>query len=330
MSRRAFLVTLCVGVMAAPRVAAAQAASKSPSVGFLTATSRGAHDRLFEAFRQGLGELGWNEGRNLVLHYQIAESSKTVPQAAAELVKQNPDVILLSATAIYEARALTGRIPSVFVIADDPVHAGFVESLARPGGHMTGLTSLNVDLDGKRLEMLKSAMPAVTRVGILSTTEDPTARERVAAAEQAARVLGLNVQILELSTADRFTIAFDAVRRERLEALMLIGNPQFYAHQSRIAQLAVKTAVPVISAWREFPDAGGLMSYGTSLPAMFRRAASYVDRILRGANPADLPVERASTFELVINLDAAKDLGVAIPSSLMLRADHVIQTGRLR
>jgi putative tryptophan/tyrosine transport system substrate-binding protein len=325
MTRRAFLATVGVGLVATPLVAAAQSARKSPRVGFLTATRRGGHDGLFEAFRQGLGELGWSEGRNLILDYRVAESDKAVPHVSAELVKHNPDVVLLSATVIHGARAVTGRIPTVFVVAEDPVRAGLVESLARPGGHTTGLTSLNIELDGKRLEMLRGAMPGVTRVGALATSQDPTSAERVAAAEQAARALGLRLHVLDLPAADRFTSAFEAARADRLEALMLIGSPPFFAYQPRIAQLAVKTRIPVISAWREFPDAGGLMSYGTSVPAMFRRAASYVDRILKGANPGHLPVERASTFELVLNLNAARDLGVTMPPSLMLRADHVIQ-----
>ena len=324
--RRRFLGAAGVGVLAAPFVATAQQAHKLFRVGFLTVTRReGGHDRLFEAFRQGLGEVGWVEGRNLILEYRVAESTKTTASVAADLVKRNPDVMVLSATAIHEARPVTGRLPTVFVIADDPVRAGYVNSLARPGGSMTGLTSLNTDLDGKRLEMLKATLPAVTRVGLLVMVEDPTARERIAAAEHAARLLGLHAQVLEVTTTDRLPVAFEAARRERLEALILLGTPPLFAHQARIAQLAAKAGVPVISAWREFADAGGLMSYGTNLPAMFRRAASHVDRILRGANPGDLPVEQASTFELVINLKAAKALGLTISPSVLLRADQVIQ-----
>ena len=325
-NRRRFLGTVGLGVLAAPLVAAAQQAQTPSRVGFLTVTRReGGHDRLFEALRQGLGELGWIESRNLILEYRVAESSKTTARVAADLVTHHPHVIVLSATAIHEARPVTGRLPTVFVIADDPVRAGLVDSLARPGGSMTGLTSLNTDLDGKRLEMLKATLPGVTRVGLLVMVEDPTARERIAAAEQAARLLGLHVQVVEVTTADRLTAAFEAARRERLGALVLLGTPPLFAHQTRIAQLAAKGGLPVISAWREFADAGGLMSYGTNLPAMFRRAASHVDRILRGANPGDIPVEQASTFELVINLKAAKALGLTIPPSVLLRVDQVIQ-----
>ncbi len=324
--RRQFLGTVGIGALAVPFVATAQQAQAPHRVGFLTVTRReGGHDRLFEAFRQGLGEVGWIEGRNLILEYRVAESSKTTASVAADLVRRNPAVIVLSATAIHEARPVTARLPTVFVIADDPVRAGYVNSLARPGGSMTGLTSLNTDLDGKRLEMLKATLPAVTRVGLLVMMEDPTARERIAAAEQAARLLGCQVQVLEVTTAERLNAAFEAARREHHEALALLGTPPLFAHQTRIAQFAAKAGVPVISAWREFADGGGLMSYGTNLPAMFRRAASHVDRILRGASPGELPVEQASTFELVVNLKAARALGLTIPPSVLLRADQVIQ-----
>jgi putative ABC transport system substrate-binding protein len=325
MNRRRFLGTVGAGLLTAPGVVGAQDASKRRRVAFLTAIRRVGGDHLFEAFRRGLGERGWSEGRNLVLDYRAAESSKATPRVAVDLVKQNPDVILLSATAINEARGLTGRIPVVFVIADDPVRAGLVDSLAHPGRHMTGLTSLNVDLDAKRLEILKASMHDVTRVGIVAIAVDPSVRERVGAVEQAARLLGLRVEILELPTAEGLGTMFEAVRRDRFDAVMILGSPPLFAHQSRIAQLAAKTGVPVISAWREFADAGGLMSYGTNLPAMFRRAAWHVDRILKGANPGDLPVERASTFDLVINLKTAKDLRVTIDRSVQLRADHIIQ-----
>jgi ABC-type uncharacterized transport system substrate-binding protein len=213
----------------------------------------------------------------------------------------------------------------VFVIADDPVGAGFVSSLARPGGRMTGLTSLNVDLDAKRLEILKLALPNVARVGVLSTPLDPTSRERIAVAEQGARSLGLKLEIFDVSSADRLPGAFDQANRARVGALMVLGSPLLLTHQARIVELAAKARLPVISAWREFPNAGGLISYGTNVSAMFRRAAMFVDRILKGAKPADLPVEQATTFELVVNLKTAKALGLTIPQPLLLRADHVIE-----
>lgn len=320
MDRRSFLAG--VGALVA-LPAEAQQVGKVYRVVFLTGTSTGRD--LFEALRQGLRELGWSEGQNVVVEHRSAESRDRIPQLAAELVQRKVDVIVLTANAIHEARQATAPVPVVFVIADDPVRAGFVATLARPGGRMTGLISLNVDLDGKRLEILRSALPAVSRVGVLSTSYAQTNRERIVAAERGARTLGLQLQILEVPSADRLPHAFEAASRARAGALMVLGTPPLYPHQARIAELAMNARLPVISAWREFADAGGLMSYGTSIPAMFHRAASYVDRILKGANPAELPVEQASTFELVVNAKTAKLLGVTIPPSLLLRADQVIE-----
>ena len=321
--RRRFLLTALAGALTAPLAAEAQQAGRIYRVVFLTATLTGRD--LFEALRQGLRELGWSEGQNVVVEHRSAESTDRIPQLAAELAQRKVDVIVLTANAIHEARQATAPVPVVFVIADDPVRAGFVTTLARPGGRMTGLISLNVDLDGKRLEILRSALPAVSRVGVLSTSYAPTNRERVEAAERGARTLGLQLKILEVPSADRLTHAFEAASRARVEALMVLGTPPLYPHQTRIAELALNARLPVISAWREFADAGGLMSYGTSIPAMFHRAASYVDRILKGSDPADLPVEQASTFELIVNAKTAKLLGVTIPPSLLLRADQVIE-----
>jgi putative tryptophan/tyrosine transport system substrate-binding protein len=309
--------------LAAPVAVVAPQAGRPPRVGFLTGPT-GTGTTFFNAFRQGLQELGWNDGQNIALEYRISESEQ-IPKVAAELVRAQVDVILLTATAIRQARQATATVPVVFVIADDPVGAGFVSSLARPGGRMTGLTSLNVDLDAKRLEILKLALPSVARVGVLSTPLDPTSRERIAVAEQGARSLGLQLKIFEVPDADRLPGAFDQARRAGIEAIMVLGSPLLLAHQVRIVELAAKARLPVISAWQEFPNAGGLISYGTNVSVMFRRAAKYIDRILKGANPADLPVEQATTFELVINLKTAKALGLTIPQSLLLRADQIIE-----
>jgi putative ABC transport system substrate-binding protein len=323
MNRRTFLCGLTLGTLRAPLVAQAQQAGRLYRVGFLVGTSV---PELFEAFRQGLRELGWTEGQNVVLEYRSAESRlERIPEIAAELVRRKVDIIVLAATALPYARQATANVPAVFVIADDPVSAGYVASLARPGGRMTGLTSLNVDLDAKRLEILKTAFPGVSRVGVLSAPKDRTHSERVAAAERGARSLGLQLQILEVPSADLLPSAFDAARRARVEAVMVLGSPFLFPHQGRIAELATKARLPVVSAWREFPDAGGLISYGTSVSAMFCRAASYVDRILKGANLADLPVEQATTFELLVNLKTAKALGLTIPSQLLARADLLIE-----
>jgi putative ABC transport system substrate-binding protein len=321
--RRAFITMVGGSVLTAPLGAEAQQAGRPSRVGFLTGPT-GTGTTFFDPFRQGLHEFGWKEGQNIVLDYRLSEPEQ-IPKAAAELVRTQSDVIVLTATAIRRARQATATVPVVFVIADDPVDAGFVNSLARPGGHMTGLTSLNVDLDAKRLEILKMALPGVVRVGVLSTPLDPTSQERVAVAERGARSLGLQLQIFEVPSADRLTRAFDESSGARVGAVMVLGSPLLLTHQARIVALAAKARLPVISAWREFPNAGGLISYGTNVAAMFRRAARYVDRILKGASPADLPVEQATTFELVVNLKTARVLGLTIPQTLLLRADQVIE-----
>jgi putative tryptophan/tyrosine transport system substrate-binding protein len=315
-------VVLTVSVVIAPLAAGAQKAERPHRVGFLTGPT-GTGTTFFDAFRQGLQELGWKEGQNIALEYRVTQSEQ-MPKVAEEMVRTQ-DLIVLTASAIQRAREATATVPVVFVIADDPVGAGFVSSLARPGGLMTGLTSLNVDLDAKRLEILKLALPNVARVGVLSTSLDPTSPKRIAVAEQGARTLGLKLEIFDVSSADRLPGAFDQANRARVGALMVLGSPLLLTHQARIVELAAKVRLPVISAWREFPNAGGLISYGTNVSAMFRRAAMFVDRILKGARPADLPVEQATTFELVVNLKTAKALGLTIPPSVLGRADQVIE-----
>jgi putative tryptophan/tyrosine transport system substrate-binding protein len=317
------LVAAALVLFVFPTSTAAQA-QPPPSVyrvGFLTAAPL---PDLFEAFRRGLRELGWTEGQNLVVEYRSSGSRiEKVPELAAELVKSKVDVVVVTATAVYEARKALASVSTVFVIADDPVSTGLVASLARPGGRMTGLTSLNVELDAKRLEILKVALPGVRRVGILSITHDRARRERIAAAERGARSLGLQLTILEALSPDLLG-AFDGAARARVGALMVLGSPPLRASSPQIAALSTKARVPTISAWREFPEVGGLMSYGASVPAMFRRAASYVDRILKGANPSELPIEQATTFELVVNLKTARALGLVIPPALLAGADQVI------
>jgi putative tryptophan/tyrosine transport system substrate-binding protein len=326
MNRRAFIGTLTGGLLAAPLAAEAQQAARVFRIGYLTGNSIEKDKGLGSAFQQGLAELGYGEGKNVVVEARYAAGHfERILAQAAELVQSKVDVIVVSATAIQEARAALAGVPTVFVIADDPVTAGFVASVARPAGHMTGLTSLNVDLDGKRLEILKAALPAVRRVGLLSTPQDRAQRERAAAAERAAHFLGLQLRFFQVSSMDQLPQVIDAVTQSRIEALMVLGSPVFRGYQAQTAQLVAKTRLPVVSAWREFPEAGGLLSYGTSVPAMFRRAAVFVDKILKGAKPADLPVEEPTRFELVINLKRAKALGLTIPQSLLLRADPVIE-----
>jgi putative ABC transport system substrate-binding protein len=317
-----------LGLLAAPLAAEAQPAGKVWRIGVLADDQPlpGAAPSLLEAFRQGLREFGWTEGQNFVLEYRSASGRlERIPGLATDLVSANVDIFLLGANVIHQARHALANVPAVFVIADDPVSAGYVASLARPGGRMTGLTSLNVGLDAKRLEILKVTIPGVRHIGVVSTPHDRARSQRVAAAETGARSLGVQLTMFEIQAAAQIPDAFDAAKRARVGALMLLGSPPLYALQGQTADLATKARLPVISAWRDFPEAGGLMSYGTNVPAMFRRAAFYVDRILKGATPAELPVEQATTFELVVNLKTAKALGLTIPPSLLQRADQIIE-----
>jgi putative tryptophan/tyrosine transport system substrate-binding protein len=303
MNRRAFLTGLGAA-LAAPLGVEAQQTGKVHRIGFLAGTT--VH-KLAEALRQGLRELGWIEGQHFVLEYRSADSKlEKVSELAAELARSNLDVIVVAGTALPYTRHATGNVPVVFVTADDPVSAGYVASLARPGGSMTGITSLNVGLDAKRLEILKAALPHIGRVGVLSSPHDPARSRRVVAAEQAGRSMGLQLIILEVPSADLLDRAFDAASRARVDALMVLGSPVLFVLQRQTVDLAAKLRLPVISAWRELPDAGGLMSYGTSVLAMYRRAAKHVDRILKGAKPGDLPIEEPQKFDLIINLKTAK------------------------
>lgn len=321
---RAWLVLVfSLSLLLAPAQTLAQPPTKPPRVGYLNLFSIPS---FLEGFKQGLRDHGWRDGENIIIEARHANGQvQRVHEVVAELVRLKVDVLLISATAIREAKPRTGNIPIVFAIADDPVRAGLVASLSRPGGRLTGITSLNVELDAKRLEILKSALPGVTRVAALTMPRDPATRDRVAATERVARSLGVELQLLETSSAADLPSAFDAASRGRAGALMVFGSAALFTHQKQIAELAAAARLPVISAWREFAEAGGFMAYGTNVPAMFRRAASYVDRILKGANPAELPVEQANTFELVINARAARGLKIAIPPALTLRADAVIQ-----
>jgi putative ABC transport system substrate-binding protein len=324
--RRAFISGITLGLLAAPLAAGAQQAGKVSRIGYLTGGSAENDKNLRSAFQQGLAELGYVAGKNIFIEERYAGGHiERLPALAAELVQSKVDVILVSATALYQARAALAEVPTVFVIADDPVRAGLVASLARPAGHMTGLSSLNIELDGKRLEILKAALPAVSRVGLLSTSQDRAQHERVAAAERAARSLDLQLQIIEVPSMDQLPRAIDAATHSRVEALMVLSSPVFRGYSAQTAQLVTRTRLPVVSAWREFPEAGGLLSYGTNVSAMFHRAAVFVDKILKGAKPADLPVEQPTKFELVINLKTAKALGLTIPPSLLQRADQVIE-----
>jgi putative ABC transport system substrate-binding protein len=315
--------TLVFTLVFAPLAALAQAPTRSVRVGFVTGMTPPVY---IQAFRDGLRQHGWIEGQNLVLDLRSADGEwDRVPALAAEVAERKPDVLLLTSTSVQTAKRGVGTTPVVFVIADDPVRAGLVASFARPGGRVTGLTSLNVELDAKRLEILKQAMPGLVRVGVLAASQDTSHRERLVTIESSAKSLALQLHLMNVSGPDDVPRAFEAAMRAQVGAVMLLGAPPLLRYQARIVELATKARLPLISAWSQFAESGGLMTYGTDVQAMFRRAATVTDRILRGANPGEIPVERATTFELVINRKTAQALRIDIPITVVLRADRVIE-----
>jgi putative tryptophan/tyrosine transport system substrate-binding protein len=301
---------------ATPSALEAQPQVKVARIGFLGAV---AGNPQLDALRQGLRDLGWIEGQNLVVEVPAAGDAAA---RAADLVHRNVDVIVTSALSVQAVKSATATIPIVFVIPEDPVASGLVASLARPGGNITGLSSLNVELDAKRLALLKEAMPGLTRVAALVNPADPRAGAMLAATEGAARSVGVRIQVVEVRAAADLDAAVRAAAKGKAEALTVLGSSFYF---SRVPELAAQARLPVIAPWRQFPEAGGLMSYGPDIPEMFRRAAAYVDRILKGAKAADLPVEQPTKFELVLNLKTAKALGLTIPASVLAQADVVIR-----
>ena len=299
---------------------------KVPRIGLLVPSSASANSTRREAFLQGLRDLGYVDGKNIAIEYRYTEGEvDRLPELAAELVRLNVDVIVTSAiSSVQAAKKATATIPIVFASVGEAVDSGLVSSLARPGGNATGLTFLAPELDGKRLELLKEAFPKVTRVAFLlrvpSTRGDP-----VKEAEGVAKTLGLRLQSLEVRGPDDFESAFKAAKSGGAEALLVISNPLSNTHRARIVDLAAKNRLPGIYPSPDFVEAGGLMSYAPDFLYNWRRAATYVDKILKGANPGDLPVEQPKKFEFVINLKAAKQIGVTIPPNVLARADKVIR-----
>ena len=309
-------------LLAAPLAAEAQA-GRIAHIGLLT-NNPSPH---LQAFETGLRELGYVEGQNIVIERRNAKGeSPRLPALAAELVRLGLDVIVApDPPSTRAARSATGTIPIVIRSSDDPVESGLVASLARPGGNITGVYSLYAELGPKRLELIKEALPRITRVAVLRDPSFLGGPQRWKEIEQAAHSLGLTLVSAEASSSDGLEGAFRVAMRQRAEALITLRNPMIVVHKSRVVELAAKGRLPAMYDDREFVEAGGLMAYGANLDDLYRRAATYVDKILKGARPADLPIERTTKFELVINLKTAKALGLAIPSSLLLRADHVIE-----
>jgi putative ABC transport system substrate-binding protein len=328
-TRRAFISTLAGGLLTAPLSAQAQQADKVVRIGYLS-PNLGAFPHLNEAFLQGLRDLGYVEDRNLVIEYRDAEGKpERLPALAAELVALKVDVIVAPSTpAALAAKHTTRTLPIVFPAASDPVASGLVTSLARPGGNVTGLSNLNTELVGKCLEQLKQAVLGISRVAGLwqpGGLAERTEKDMLKGAEVAARALGVRLQVVEARGPADFDRAFSDMTRARADALTVLPSVMFITERRRLVDLAAKNRLPAVYPSREYVDVGGLMAYGPHVADLFRHAATYVDKILKGAKPADLPVEQPTKFELVINLKAAKALGLTIPQSLLGRADEVIQ-----
>jgi putative ABC transport system substrate-binding protein len=325
--RLGLMVTMTLGLLAAPLAAQEQQPAKLSRIGFLATGAPADTGVRLEAFRQGLRELGYVEGRSIAIEVRWAEGKvERLPDLAAELVRLKVDVILASSTPVaLAAKNATRTIPIVFASAGDPVRAGLVASIARPGGNVTGLSLLAPELVARQLQLLKEAVPKASRVAVLSNPANPYTAVMVEETEAAARSLGVRVQFQGVRGADALDSAFTAIMRERPGAILTLFDPMLTAHRARIVELTNKNRLPAMYPHREYAETGGLMAYGASLPDLYRRAATYVDKILKGAKPADLPVEQPVTFELVINLKTAKALGFTIPQSLLSRADEVIK-----
>ena len=309
-------------------VAQAQQSTKVPRIGYLTNTSLSASPARREAFRQGLRELGYVEGKNIVIEWRSAEGKlDRLPALAAELVRLKVDIIVTTGgPSARSAKEATATIPIVMAQDRDAVGSGFVASLARPGGNITGLSRLAPELSGKQLELLKETIPTLSRLAVFGTSTTPGNAQQFRETELAAEALGVKLQYLDVLVPKDFETAFREASKGRADAVLMMVEGSFANFQlPQIAALAVKNRLPVTYATRDPVEAGGLMSYGVNLPDLDRRAATYVDKILKGAKPADLPVEQPTKFELVINLKAAKQIGLTIPPNVLARADKVIR-----
>ncbi len=327
--RRRFLIA-SGALLAAPVAARGQPSGRVPHIGFLSLDYAG-NPTGAESFRQGLRDLGYVEGRTIFVEYADARGQlDRIPALAAGLVAKRVDVIVApNVLATRAASQATRTIPIVFAGLTDPVADGFVASLARPGGNVTGLSNLSPELVAKRLEFLKQAAPRTTRVAILwqpgGGGEGVSHQEMLAKATTAARSLGVTLQVVEARAPADFDAAFARMAQDRADGLTVLGTPMFFVERARLVERAARQRIPAVYSTRQFADAGGLMSYGASLDDLLRRSTTYVDRILKGARPADLPVEQPTKFELVVNARTAKALGLAIPPVVLNRADRVIE-----
>jgi putative tryptophan/tyrosine transport system substrate-binding protein len=323
MKRRKFITLIGGGVIAWPLAVHAQQSGKLPTIGFMGAGTPSGWSQWTAAFLQRLHQLGWSEGRNVAIEYRWAEgSSERDADNAAEFVRLKVDVIVTVGGNI--AKQATSDIPIVFALAGDPIGQGLVASLARPGGNITGMSLQAVDLAGKRLEILREFVPSLRKLAVFAFVGNTRSELELNEVQAAAKTLGIEIVMLEIRRADDLAPAFDTLR-DRAEALYVPSNPLANTNRVLINDLALSARMPTVHGFRQYVDTGGLISYGPSTPDLFRRTAEYVDKILRGAKPGDLPVEQPTKFDLIINLRTAKALGLTVPLPLLSRADEVIE-----
>ena len=324
------LITLLIfyTMLSAPcATSQAQPAARVPRVARLSPSTAVADEIILAGFRRGLREHGWVENKNIALEYRFADGkTDRLNELAAELVRLKVDVILSGATVgALAAKRATSTIPIVMVTTGDPVAAGLVTSLARPGGNLTGVTALGQELSGKRLQLLKEAIPGISHVAVLSNPTNPDSTFSVKEVEAAAHELGVKLRLHEAADPTRFDGAFRAMSAERAGAVLVLTDSMLLTHRKRIVELAAQNRLPAMYPISEYANVGGLMFYGANFPDMYRRAATFVDKILKGSKPADLPVEQPTKFDLIINLKAAKQIGLTIPPNVLARADRVIK-----
>ncbi len=327
MNKKILAFTLAIVILVSVHLAEAQQAKKVPRIGFLGATSPSVESTRIEGFRQGMRELGYVEGKNIVIEWRWAEGKfDRLPDLAAELVRLDVDVIVTGgSTSTGAAKEVKTTIPIVMAQVNDPVGSGFVVSLARPGGNVTGLSTLIPELGGKRLELLKEVVPKLSRVAVFGDSTAPGNAQSLKETEPAAKAFKVQLQYLDILGPKDIESAFRQASKGHADAVVVLGAPVLISQRKQIAALAVKNRLPAIYTAESYVEDGGLMSYGVSVVDLYRRAATYVDKILKGRKPADLPVEQPTKFELIINLKAAKQIDLTIPPNVLARADKVIK-----
>jgi putative ABC transport system substrate-binding protein len=321
------IVAHVIALVMCGAMATAQQPKKVPRIGLLTVNPPQAIATRLEAFRRGLRDLGYVEGQNIVIEWRSADGKvERMPELVAELVRLNVDVIVTGGPAATRpAKEATGTIPIVMGFDSDPVGNGFVASLARPGGNITGLSSLYREISGKRLELLKEIVPGLSRVAVIGSSFEPGNAQTLRDTELAAGALGVQLQYLEVQNPKDIESVFRAASKVRADAVLVLVSPVLDSQRTQIAQLAVKSRLPVIHPQPEYVETGGLVTYGVSISDLFRRAATYVDKILKGTKPAELPIEQPTKFEFIVNLKAARQIGLTIPPNVLARADRVIK-----